>query len=315
MKALMYHYVRPEHEDLPYFRYLHVDDFARQLDWLELNHGFISREAFTRSIAAGRPEDGCVLTFDDGFSDHFDFVLPELLRRDLWGIFYVPTGVYETGQLLDVHRIHLLLGRCGGVAVLEQLVSLLEEQMLVDKNNTAFRTMTYRYQDNDDATNEVKRILNYYISYKERPRVLGRLFGDMIGDESDEVENYYMSPGELRTMADAGMVVGSHSVTHPVFSKLDVSDQWREIDVSFSYLERVLGRAVDTFCYPYGGFHSFTDDTERLLRMRGCSYAFNVEPRNITEHDIVGRPMALPRFDCNMLAHGTATMGTIRVSD
>ena len=91
----MYHYVRPERADLPYFRYLHAQDFARQLDWLEANMGFVSRDDFERTLATGEPIPGAVLTFDDGFSDHFDHVLPELTRRGLWGVFYVPTGVYD----------------------------------------------------------------------------------------------------------------------------------------------------------------------------------------------------------------------------
>ena len=314
MKALMYHYVRPERADLPYFRYLHVEDFARQLDWLEENCGFASREDFERSVVTGEPVEGAVLTFDDGFSDHFEHVLPEFLKRGLWGIFYVPTGVYERAELLDVHRIHVLLGRHGGIAVLERLVELIDDDMLIDRDNAAFRTKTYRYQDNDEATNEVKRILNYYISYDHRAQVLGQLFAEMIGSEAEEFARFYMSAEHLRAMTEAGMVIGSHSVSHPVFSKLGVDDQWREIDRSFDFLETTLGHDIATFCYPYGGFHSFTDDTERLLVRRGCRYAFNVEPRDVEPSDLQNRPMALPRYDCNMFAHGQATMGLDRPS-
>ena len=44
MRAIMYHYVRPVPEELPFFRYLHVDDFARQIDWLMQNHRLVSRD-------------------------------------------------------------------------------------------------------------------------------------------------------------------------------------------------------------------------------------------------------------------------------
>ena len=60
MKAIMYHYVRPERTDLPYHRYLHVDDFCRQLDWLEQTCGFVSREEFNRALATGTPVDATV---------------------------------------------------------------------------------------------------------------------------------------------------------------------------------------------------------------------------------------------------------------
>src|SRR3546814_12503742 len=78
MKALMYHYVRPAPADLPYFRYLHIDSFRRQLDWIEATHGFVSRDRFLDAPHTGTPANGVVLTFDDAFSDHFLHVFHEL---------------------------------------------------------------------------------------------------------------------------------------------------------------------------------------------------------------------------------------------
>ena len=315
MKAIMYHYVRPERADLPYFRYLHLEDFARQLDWLESTSGFVSREEFDHALATGTPVEGAVLTFDDGFSDHFDYVLPELQKRGLWGVFYVPTGIYQGTTMLDVHSIHVLIGRYGGVAVLDRLSELVDTDMLVDKDNIAFRTQTYRFQDNDQATNEAKRILNYYISYEFRSSLLARLTSEFHDDIRSEAETLYLSLDQIREMSAAGMVIGSHSVSHPVFSKLAVDAQWSEIDTSFSFLEATLSEPVETFCYPYGGFHNFTDDTKRLLAERGCRFAFNVEPRDIDARDLRECPMTLPRYDCNMLPHGKASMGTSRPCD
>ena len=312
MKAVMYHYVRPVPEDLPFFRYLHLEDFQRQLDWLDETYGFVSKDDFASALETKQPVAGAVLTFDDGVHDHYDHVFPELRRRGLWGVFYVPTGIYQTRRLLDVHRIHLLIGRHGGVRALDALQEIVEDHMLVDKDNVAFRTNTYRFQDNDEATNEVKRVLNYYISYEHRADVLTEVLAALNGHRGNGFDGFYLSLEQIREMADAGMVIGSHSVSHPVFSKLDVETQWDEIDRSFSFLEDVLETPVQTFCYPYGGFHNFTDDTRRLLHKRGCRYAFNVEPRDIEAGDLADHPMALPRYDCNMLRFGRASMGAER---
>ena len=310
MKAVMYHYVRPEPEHLPYFRYLHLEDFRRQLDWLDETYGFVSRDDFETALISRRPVSGAVLTFDDGIHDHYHHVFPELRRRGLWGIFYVPTGIYQTRTLLDVHRIHMLIGRHGGLAALDALRAIVEDHMLVDKNNVAFRSSTYRFQDNDEATNEVKRVLNYYISYEHRADVLTEVMAALDGHRDTGFEGFYLTREQMREMAQGGMVIGSHSVSHPVFSKLDVDTQWLEIDQSFSFLEDVLDAPVDTFCYPYGGFHNFTDDTRHLLNKRGCRFAFNVEPRDIEARDLTDEPMALPRYDCNMFQHGKASMGS-----
>ncbi len=312
MKAVMYHYVRSEPDDLPYFRYLHLEDFRRQLDWLEETYGLVSRNDFENAMATREPVPGAVLTFDDGVHDHYHHVFPELKRRGLWGIFYVPTGIYQTRTLLDVHSIHLLIGRHGGVRALDALMAVVKDHMLVDKDNAAFRSKTYRGQDNDEATTEVKRILNYYISYEHRSSVLTELLTTLNGHRGIGFDGFYLNLEQIQEMANDGMVIGSHSVSHPVFSKLEVDDQWREIDQSFSFLEEVLAEPVSTFCYPYGGFHNFTDDTRRLLKKRGCRFAFNVEPRDIAAQDLAKHPMALPRYDCNMLRFGHASMGAER---
>ena len=107
MKAIMYHYVRPAPDRLPYFRYLHVEDFARQLDWLAAHDGFVTREQFVtrarrRARAKWRRPD---LRRRAGRS--LPTRLSALKERGLFGFFYVCTSPYENGKLLDVHRIHL----------------------------------------------------------------------------------------------------------------------------------------------------------------------------------------------------------------
>ena len=92
MKAVMYHYVRPCAEGLPYFPYLALADFERQLDAFASTYGFVGREAFVDWAQGGPAPDGVLLTFDDGLRDHRDFVLPVLQRRGLFGVFYVPSG-------------------------------------------------------------------------------------------------------------------------------------------------------------------------------------------------------------------------------
>lgn len=311
MKAIMYHYIRPVPDGLPFFRYLHIDNFRRQLDWFAARWPFPSRDAFFAAAAAGKACEGVVLTFDDAMSDHYEHVLPELRRRGLWGIFYVPTAPYETGKLLDVHRIHLLLGSLGGARAMALLRELVHDDMLSHRHVEEFRTKTYAGQDNNAATNLFKRTLNYFISYDHRETVLDRLMAAWLDGrpEAELVERFYVRPEQLRRMRDAGMEIGSHGVNHFVMSKLDPAAQAEEISRSFAFLESVLGERPRSFCYPYGGFHSFTPETERLLGREGCLFSFNVEYRDGEDRDLRERPQALPRYDCNLFPYGRAHLG------
>ena len=55
------------------------------------------------------PKNACYLTFDDGFKDHFKYVMPELLKRNIQGSFFPPSMAVKNQELLDVHAIHFIL--------------------------------------------------------------------------------------------------------------------------------------------------------------------------------------------------------------
>jgi peptidoglycan/xylan/chitin deacetylase (PgdA/CDA1 family) len=312
MKAIMYHYVRPAPAQLPYFRYLHVEDFVRQLDWFAENNGFITREQFDDAVRTGHAPDGVVLTFDDGLADHYQYVFPLLKERGLFGLFYVCTLPYENGRLLDVHRIHLLLGRLGGPAALHRLSGHLTDDMLGDAHVREFQQATYDNQENDEATTTFKRTLNYLISYRYRQGILDRLFAEEFGDSEYGVDDFYLTTDQIREMHAGGMIIGSHGASHHVFSKLPVAVQREEISRSMDYLSNIVGTRVTTFCYPYGGRHTFTRDTVALLEDAGSLFCFNVNPRDVTSDDLINAPQTLPRYDCNMFPHGLASLGPQR---
>ena len=58
---------------------------------------------------------------------------------------------------------------------------------------------------------------------------------------------------QLREMADSGLVeIGSHSVTHPIFSSLTDEESWSEFTLSRDRIEQKIGRRVRSFCFPNG---------------------------------------------------------------
>ena len=144
MKAIMYHYVREYKPELPKFRFLDIQNFRKQLDYFDQKFGFVSRKeiGICNSKKLGAAEGKVVLTFDDSLSCHFDYVFPELKKRNLWGIFYIPTQPYIRSKMLDVHRVHLLCGAFDGPLLLNALYDFLEEDMISDSKIKNFRNKT-----------------------------------------------------------------------------------------------------------------------------------------------------------------------------
>lgn len=301
----MYHYVRPDSDGYPYFKHLHLEDFKKQLDYFEKEIGFVSQADFLNSLKSKTPVQGVILTFDDGLKDHYLYVLPELVKRGLWGIFYVCTGIYQTPALLDVHKVHLLLGKYGGKKILEILSEKIADWDHSDEYKSKFQFRTYNNQSNDKYTTEAKRILNYYIGCGIRGTLLNEMMTELFDDEDKLVNTFYLSKNEMVEMEAAGMLIGSHSVNHPVMSKLSLDEQKLEISNSFDWLDKNLVKPpFRSFSYPFGGDHTFTNDTINLLENHYCEFSFNVEPRDITAEDLVSRKQALSRYDCNLFPYG-----------
>ena len=313
MKSFMYHYIREGDEAYPWFRYLHIEDFKKQVSYFKHHYNFISKSEFFNSIEQKEPvENAAILTFDDGLIDHFE-AAEYLAAEGLWGIFYIPTGPYQTQKLLDVHRIHVLIGKYGGQEILLTLEKTLRESYIQNEYVDKFEKVTYARQDNDAATKQVKQILNYFLDYQQKDDVLDVLMQKYFPDEALLCKDFYLSPTQIKSMNNMGMVIGAHSVTHPVFSRLDYATQNNEIMNCFKLLDDfVPSNSIKTFCYPYGGDHSFNEDTLMILEKENVDFSFSVEQRDINAHDLIHKKQALPRYDCNQFPFGQASMGLKR---
>jgi peptidoglycan/xylan/chitin deacetylase (PgdA/CDA1 family) len=310
VKAVMYHYVRPEQAAPPHFRHLPLDGFRRQLDHFAASAHIASAAEFEHALDSGEPApESIVLTFDDGLRDHHDHVLPELRARGLWGIFFVSTLPYTRREVLDVHKVHLALGRAGGRAVLRELESLIGPEMLEPEYVERLDGSLYRGHVEDAATAQVKRLLNYHLRLEHRSRICHEVFLRSGGNEAEDLAAHYLSAEQLRLLREQGMWIGGHSGSHRLWSQLSLEAQAHEVRGSLGTLAELLGERIRGFCYPYGGDHSFNADTLGLLEVAGVEFAFSVEPRDIGASDLRRRRLALPRYDCNVFPHGLSRRG------
>jgi peptidoglycan/xylan/chitin deacetylase (PgdA/CDA1 family) len=66
---------------------------------------------------------------------------------------------------------------------------------------------------------------------------------------------HYLTHQEIKALADEGHTVASHTYDHPMLTKLP-EDQWsKQIERPRELLEKITGRPIDYFAYPYGGWN------------------------------------------------------------
>ena len=274
--TVMYHYVRPVAQSrFPRLKALEVDKFRDQLIFIMKNFKVVDIDFVVSLIKSGeKPQKNlALLTFDDGFSDHYNYVFPILADLGLTGAFYPCADAVMNRSLLDVHKIQFILEACEDI---DRLVLSCQDLELKFGDNSAKRKFigdTVIDGTNGGAT-YVKRLLQRDLPLEIRKEFVNDLFAKMITkDDSDFADRLYLNLDQISEMRQAGMHFGAHGHSHNWLANLSDSDQSEEIDRSIEMLS-ALGVEVFagwTMAYPFGNHNDFTLD---LLKRRGCSLAF-----------------------------------------
>ena len=235
LRILAYHRVLDSMpDDFPYDRDViscNSGEFRREMEFVARNFDVVT----FKNIAENGVESyrrPLVITFDDGYKDNYDVVLPILKEMGIPAVFFVTTDYINGNEIPWWDEIYLYGGK--EIYSLHKIKSASDKerlQMLEELRNT---TSGY-YQQND------RLMMNW---------------------------------DEVRKLADAGMEIGSHTVSHPILRNIrDIKKVKFEIVESKKIIEKNIGRNVISFSYPVGRMSSADNDIVEVVKNAGYEYA------------------------------------------
>jgi peptidoglycan/xylan/chitin deacetylase (PgdA/CDA1 family) len=277
---VMYHYVRDvERTAHPGVAACSTRDFAGQVAHLLRHYEPVDPADLIAAVRSGSPlpENGFVLTFDDGVRDHWDNVLPVLDRHGLKGIF-APIGLpYLQGRIPLVQKNQFVRGRLGEdrlpdvyLAAAGEVAPELDVVALIENAGPGdYRRGTEKYL-------RFKYAVNRLIPFEVSERVLDRLFTEHVcPDEREFIRELYLDVAEIVELARAGHGIAGHSISHPSLPRLAEADQEREIAESLAWLGGLLGSPPSWFNYPYG---DHDERSQRVVERLGVEIAYSTRP-------------------------------------
>jgi peptidoglycan/xylan/chitin deacetylase (PgdA/CDA1 family) len=281
--AVMYHYVRDAAATpFPAIRALPPALFEQQLDWLQAEYELVDLEALEAALDGGRPlpPNAALLSFDDGFVDHYEAVLPVLAARRLSGVFFLAHDASgDTPRVLGVHKTHFLLAALGSAAFSDAVLGECRAAAQAARASGATVFGLDRWEHADERA--IKDLLNYELPILEAERVLDVLFERHLGPQVEFARRLYLSAAMIAEMRRAGLVFGYHTRSHKMLSRLSPGDQAAELRDGVAWLRALTGQARVSFCYPWGGPGTYTPASLDLLARTGYSVAFNTVRRRI----------------------------------
>lgn len=303
LTVVMYHYVRDlKHTRYPRIKGLDTEIFIRQINYLEQNYRLVTMEqvisAYQDNVPL--PENAALLTFDDGYADHFTTVFPILKNRGIQGSFFAPVRAVTEHTVLDVNKIHFILASTEDVSKL-----LKETSRLLDKYRGAYSLDSYEnYYTRLAAASRfdpaevifLKRLLQVELPLEVRQKITDELFTEIVGiDQGAFSRELYMSLEQMKLMVADGMHIGSHGFDHFWLGSLSKEAQEKEIKKSAEFIDSIGGNPHSrTICYPYGNYNR---DTLCLLDKYEFKAGFTTR---VAIADIASNPVyELPRIDTN----------------
>ena len=283
LKIVMYHYVRDlGNSRYPNIKGLDISLFEEQINFFRRYHNIITIEEVIYSIDSGTtiPDKSILLTFDDGYLDHYNNVFPILDKHKIQGSFYVASKAITEHTVLDINKIHFILASADNIL---KLVGEIKELMKIHQKEYNLKDFDYYYRKLAHAssidTKEVifiKKLLQVELVEDLRMKILNILLEKYVEVSEDKFSReLYMNEEQLKHMLRSGMHIGNHGYNHYWWSKIDRVQLEKEIDLSLDFISEI-GMDMDnwTACYPHGSYDKRVVD---VLEEKGCKLALTIE--------------------------------------
>ena len=108
----MYHYIiGKERKIFPDLKGISLDNFKKQIKYFKKNCNILNQDDFLEILEKKKipTKPSIVLTFDDGYIDHYKHAFTYLNKYKISGIFYPPVNSTKSKKILDVNKMHFIL--------------------------------------------------------------------------------------------------------------------------------------------------------------------------------------------------------------
>ena len=258
LQILVYHRVNDEGDRL--FPAMPTAQFARQMEYLSAHCSLCSLdEAVARLARNDLPDKAVVVTFDDGYHDNFLHAFPIMRRYSIPATIFLATGAIGSGKMIWHDRVFQAF-RMTKVAALEGLPGI--------ENNIAVGTLDERLT----AQARVLQLL-WELPDEERFDRINRLEQCLAIDNDDPPAGLMLEWNEVSAMVESGISFGSHTISHPMLSKLPERRLREEIEQSKRIIENKIKGPITGFAYPVGRKQDFNDRVKAVVREAGYQCA------------------------------------------
>ncbi len=245
----------------------------RHLDWIGRRYRFVDLNELGARLERGESGDSlAAITFDDGYRDFYTHALPLLQRKGIPAGLFVVTDHVGTQRIQAHDKLYLLLARRHG----RSLPRICNGVPLPDTSS----------MNPFQAT----RALLERQSLAALQQLMNHLEGEDPISEADLAPSYSVTWEMLDRIQRVGVIVGSHTKTHPLLANESADRVMEEAAGSRAELEARLRTDVQHFAYPSGVFNT---TSVNAVAAAGYRFAYTTCTHRSTQYPLLTVPRGL----------------------
>lgn len=276
LSILIFHRVLPQPDPLSPAE-PDAQHFDQLMRWVKSWFNVIPLDHAAEALRADElPARAAAITFDDGYADNRTIALPILQKHGLTATFFIATGFLDGGRMWND-------------TVIEAIRATNDPQLDLSALNLGSHLIRTDTEKRAAIANIIQSIK--YLAPADRLTCASRIADTL---KAELPNTLMMTSEQVREMRAAGMLIGAHTVSHPILARLNIADARREIGESKERLEGILGNTVMLFAYPNGkpGI-DYREEHAKLVDNLGFSTAVSTAPGTA---DSQSDYFQLPRF-------------------
>ncbi|MGI6524177.1 MAG: polysaccharide deacetylase family protein [Bdellovibrionota bacterium] len=257
-----------------------VDNFEDQLKFLAENYNCLAMDDFYHSFLERRvPENAVLITFDDGYRDNLELMLPLLEKYRIPATIFLTISSVEQQRLMWWYEVEGRIKVANELQFFRQgidykfpLASIHEKHLAYNKLNSMIKGSTP----------------------KERLEILKILAEEMPEMAASEAKP--LTWEEVKKLSSSPLItVGAHTETHQNLSLCSDAELEKEISQAKTFLEDKIGKTLKYFSYPFGNRAHATQREFKAVEAAGFNLACTTRLGHVHKEHLTALT-ALPRM-------------------
>lgn len=239
----------------PFIPTVTAREFEAQMRFLRERYRILSLDELCLEMSNPAARGQAVaVTFDDGYRDLYTRAFNVLKKYKIPATVFLTVNSIETGEVAWYDRIFLATH-----VYPERMLEIeLDKPRQFELTSAASRQRA-----------AVKIVATLRLLPDDRRRECCAALERQVSLPAAELAERMLTWSQIREMQYEGIDFGSHTVTHPVVSRLPVAGAEKELQESKRIMEERLDRPVKDFAYPFGQPADCGPVAEDLLRRAG----------------------------------------------